>query len=95
MDFVLNLKGSSVYDSDSRIEMIDYQDDDDNDYLCDLPDEDAVLLVQFHGTKSENNKKSSMVKSFSIPKSIASKSSSKKKICSDDVKVGANTTKKQ
>ena len=39
-----------------------------DDLICDIPDEDSILLVQFQGSAMATNQNIKMVKSFSLTK---------------------------
>lgn len=68
MDFVVELKDCQDEETFSKITEHDEEDEGDDDLVCDIPDEDSILLVHFQGsTKSHKTK---MVESFSIPKVI-------------------------
>lgn len=38
------------------------------DLICDIPDEDSILLVQFQGSDKSKSQNSKLVKSFSLTK---------------------------
>ena len=63
VDIVIEMKRVTKDDGETNIDDID---DDDDEFVGDIPDEDSVLLVQFQGPHKSH--KTKMVKSFSIQK---------------------------
>ena len=46
----------------------DKEDEEHDDLICDIPDEDSILLVQFQGSAKAKSQNMKMVKSFSLTK---------------------------
>ena len=71
MDCVKNEKiqqDERAFSKNAKHETSDKEDEVHGDLICDIPDEDSILLVQFQGSDKSKSQNSKLVKSFSLTK---------------------------